>query len=224
MFKKNRLFFKPDDGGNTGGSGEDDKQNSSQDANKGKGEGDKDTKPMTQAQLDAIASEARKSARSKAVTETLEALGVKDIDEAKKLLKEADDLKKSQLSEQEKQALALKTAQDEAATARLEKEAALKLASDRALKSEILIVAQGLNFRPEAIQDVYLVVDRTKITEKDGAFTGIKEAVEAVAKAKPFWLGQQKNQGGTPLPRNGNGQQNQNQGQNDQRVRTITRL
>lgn len=183
LFKDLVNFDKDPDGG--GGSG-----------------GESDPKPekksFTQAELDAMFSERAKRAEEKAIAEILAKTGVKTSDELVSLTAEAKKAQEAQMSELEKHKKAAVDAEAKAQAAEAEKVKALALATERLMRAAVMAEATARGFRPEAIEDVWLVVDRSKVTEKDGNFTGIKEAVESVAKSKPFWLGQAKSPIGTP--------------------------
>jgi len=189
---KNMILQSPDATGNTGGTS---------------ATGDQNQTPlvsMSQAQLDALFAERAKRGGEAAVNELVTALGFKTVDELKASFAAAKKAADEKLSDEEKKAKALKDAEDRATKAEQDRDAALKQASERLLKAEIIAEAARQGFLPEAVADVFLVIDRTKISEKDGAFTGVKEAVEGVAKSKPFWLGTQQPEKkpavGTPKP------------------------
>lgn len=187
MFMRPAFYFDKDSdgGGNAGG-----------------GDGDKpQTRAFTQKELDDMFAERARRAGEAAMAELLAKLGVKTLDEAQavfKKAKEADDASKTALEKLQGEHDAMKK---KAEQAEADKATAIAQSNERLMKAEIMAQAQTQGFRSEALPDVWLVVDRTKITEKDGQFTGVKEAVEAVAKSKPFWLGTEKPSGrGTPKP------------------------
>jgi hypothetical protein len=139
----------------------------------------------------------------------LETLGVKDPEEAAALIKaakEADDKNKSETEKLQARATAAEAAQEKA-----EAEAKLKLeaANKKLLDSEIKIGASAPvmdkdkvvrpAFRKDALDDVLLLIDRTKIEEKDGAYTNVDKALNDLAKAKHWLLeDKQQNPRGTP--------------------------
>jgi len=190
---KPTVFFStdPDAGGNKSG---ENNENKADDTNQEK------KLDLTQKQLDDIVAERVKRASQSTQEKILKDLGVEDLKLAQELLKkqkEADEAQKSEL--QKAQEAQQKTLQ-ELEKIKAEKDQALALAKETRLQGLIETEARGQNFRNEAITDVWLIIDRSLIKEDDkGNFTGIKEAVESVAKAKPFWLAENKdNSFGTP--------------------------
>lgn len=189
------FFFAPDDGNGGGDS----------------------PKPPTPEEIEAkkqddlnkqFAERAARAASAKE-KELLEALGVKDPEEAKALLKKAREADDAQKTETEKLQAQIKT--EQAAREKAENEAKEKTeaANKRLLDSEIKINAATAliekdkivrpAFKREALDDVLLLIDRKLIEEKDGAFKGVDKALETLAKAKP-WLLEEKQQAprGTP--------------------------
>lgn len=218
------MLLAPDAGGTGGGSSEAGSQaagGNTQASQEGQQAG---AKTFTQEELNAMFAERANQAKNKALTDVLEKTGYKSLDELNAAVEEGKKLKQSQMSEAEKTAVALKAAEDRATAAEKEKVDALEKANERLLKAAVIAQASSAGFRAESIEDVWLVIDRSKITEKDGAYQGLKEAVEAVAKAKPFWLSDQNKPKGTP----GSGRQqqgNQQQGgQQQQALRPPLRL
>lgn len=153
--------------------------------------------------------------RAKRATETerkriLEELGVKDPEEAKTLLKKAREADEANKSETEKLKAQLDKANSEKekteADAKAKEEASLK----RLLDSEIKINARTAvadkegkvtrpAFRKEAMDEVLLLIDRTKIEQKDDTFNGVEKALSELAKAKPYLLEEkQEPRRGTP--------------------------
>lgn len=157
---------------------------------------------FTQAELETILGERLSGVSKTKETEILAKLGFKSLEEVTVAITEAAELKKSQMSELEKLQADLKVAQDKVVTAETEKTTALAQASEKLLKAAVLAEAVAANFRPEAVNDVWLIVDRSKIKEKDGDFEGVKEAVALVGTAKPFWLKAEEKPKpqGTPKP------------------------
>ncbi len=158
-------------------------------------------KTFTQEQLDKIIQDRLSRAEETATNKLLEGLGIKSVDDLKKSLADFKKIQDEKLTAQEKLEKDLKEAQDKALAAESEKDKALKALLDLKLSYEVRLAAAGAGFRPESIEDVVLVLDRTKIKEKDGKFDGIKEALDDLAKLKPFWLADKKTPFGTP-PRN----------------------
>lgn len=98
------VYLAPDKGDGDGGAG---------DGDAGAGDGDGDGKTFTQAQVDALMGKTRGAAASTTKRELLEALGVKDETEAKKLLaaaKAADEKNKTELERAQTKAAEHETA------------------------------------------------------------------------------------------------------------------
>jgi hypothetical protein len=87
---------------------------------------------------------------------------------------------------------------------------ALEAATKRIVDGEIKLLAtqpvekdgkvQRLAFRPDALDIVIALIDRTGITDEDGKLTAIDAALEVLAREKPFLLvGDGKPQ--TPVPK-----------------------
>jgi hypothetical protein len=192
------------------------------DADGGNGNGDgkkpEDQKPpeakFTQADVDRMLGERAKRADELVTKSLLEGLGLKSLDDLKAVVKKAGDLESAQLSELDK----AKKAADKAEADRLAMEASSKAvlaqANERLMKAAVLSEATKADyaFRPEALGDVWLFVDRAGIKPKDGSdeFEGIAEALKAVAKAKPYLVAETTGDGrGTPRAhsnRSGGGQ------------------
>lgn len=146
--------------------------------------------------------------------ELLAELGISDPEEAKKLLKiakEADDAKKS---EQEKLQAQIADVTKQAEQAKAEADKIKQDSLKRVQDSEIKIAASAPvmdkdgktvtrpAFRPEALADVLVLLNREGITEKDGSFEGIDKALAELAKAKPYLLAEKVE----AKPKNGNPQ------------------
>ena len=163
-------------------------------------------KTFTQEQVDTIVTD-RLSRKEKNVTDALLiSLGVKDPAEAKAIIeasKKAADAQKSETERLQKEVADSKTAAEKATKEAQDQVTAMQ---KRVLDSELRIAAsqavmgkekkdgkeQDIVVRPafktEALEDVLLLVDRTKIAEKDGIYTGIAEALNTLAKAKPYLM------------------------------------
>lgn len=118
-----------------------------------------------------------------------ESLGFESVEAmqaAAKAKKDADEASKSELEKE-------KTAR---AQAEVDKKTALAAANTRLMSAEIKVFAVQAGFVDPA--DAVALVDKTGIAvDDDGNITGAKEAVEALAKAKPHLMGTGK-AGGTP--------------------------
>lgn len=157
--------------------------------------------PEQQEKVNTIVKERLGRHKTETTDELLKALGVANTEEAKKFVDSARQAELDRLSDLDK---ANKKATD-AETKAQEAETKAQKALDRALMAEVKLEAAAQNFKAESYEDVFLKIDRTKITEKDGGFEGLKEAVEEVAKVRPFWLNPtdgkdvKKTPSGTPL-------------------------
>jgi hypothetical protein len=193
-FFPNWLLFAADDGGSSGsGNGDGSGQNAGKNQNQDDGK-----RSFTQAELDALFAERAKYAANKAVTDLLAEFNVKDADELKTRLTKASELEQAQMTElqkAQKEAADAKAAQVQADKAKFD---ALALANERLMRGAVLALAA--NFNDPA--DAWAHVDRAKVTVDDtGEVKGAKEAVEALAKAKPYLLkGAQTSPRGTPRP------------------------
>jgi hypothetical protein len=117
-------------------------------------------------------------AQLEAVAKELGFESVEAMQAAAKAKKEADDESKSEL---EKEKAARERAEAEG-------KSALAKANERLINAEIKIAAQISGFVDPG--DAVALVDRTNVQVDDaGNITGAKEAVEALAKAKPHLIG-----------------------------------
>lgn len=193
------VFFDadPDTGGGSAG-------NSSKAGTGGTGEGNAaKTVQLTQEALDAMFADRAKRGGESAVKSLLEKLGLDKEEDLTVLIGKAKQVEDSQKTELQKVQDELTKAQEKAQKADQEKKDALAQANERLMKVSVLAEATAQSFRPEAISDVWLFIDKAKITEKDGEFTGVKEAVQEVAKAKPWMLADKSKTPGTPPPQSG---------------------
>lgn len=163
-------MFEADDGAGAGGSGEDEKKPAKVEFT-----------PEQQAEVDRIASERAARERKKYA----------DYDDLKTKLsdfeKAEEDRKKAAMTEieraQAETAEALKKAQ-EAEEARSKTQDTV---NQRLIRAELRLMAKELGVRTEALDDVFVLADRSAVTiGDDGEVVGAKEAVEALIKAKPY--------------------------------------
>ena len=133
----------------------------------------------------------------------LKELGVTDPEEAKKLLetaRKADEEKKTAL---EKEQAAREKAENDAKAAKAAADEVLAQATTKLMNAEIKMSASTAvvdkdgkviraAFRADAMDDVLLLLNREGIQEKDGTFTGVSEALAALAKTKPYLLAEEK--------------------------------
>ncbi len=182
-------------------------------------------KPLTftQAQLDVLFAERSNRARDAAVKELLDKSGAKSVEELLATLSDGKKLLDGQKSEAERLQAQLQAIQEKLTAAEAAKAEALATASERLLRAAVLAEATRRGFLPEAVQDVWGLVERSKIKEKDGEFEGVKEAVEAVAKARPFWLSAAAPKG-TPITRQAQQPAGENQPPQVRALPTVTRF
>lgn len=181
-----RVFYDANSGGGGGGSTEPPEGD-----NKPKG------KTFTQEELDTLFSQRATQARNSALSDLFKDLGVENVESLKAIItdkQQADDAQKSELqkaqddkAKAEKALADQKTAHD-TAIAELEKriqDSEIKILAGREVKDK-----DGKVIRPKFLADALDVVlttlDRKAIVLKDGAYTGIEEALESLAKAKEF--------------------------------------
>ncbi|MHA7962872.1 phage scaffolding protein [Paenibacillus sp. CAU 1782] len=138
---------------------------------------------FTQAELDAKIAERLGRERKKYA----------DYDELKTKLADLEaaetERQKATMTEQERTAAELAAAKQAAADADTARQAALKSANERLLKAEFKIAAAAANVLPDAIEDAYLLADKSGVTVgDDGSVTGVAEAIAALTAAKPFLI------------------------------------
>ena len=216
------VFYEANPGGGSGGapSAED------------KAKAEADAKVKAQEELNQQFADRAARATEAERKRLLETLGVKDADEAAALLKiarEADDKTKTETERLQAQ---VKTAEDAKTKAETEAQQKLEAANKRLLDSEIKINASAAvtdkdgkvtrpAFRKEALEDVLLLIDRTKIDEKDGVYTNVEKALNDLAKAKP-WLLEEKQQTSRGTPRDGGpGSRKQDDGERSPIIRSL---
>jgi hypothetical protein len=197
LFGKQPVFFDadPDTGGGSGGD---------------KGKDDKKVVSLSQEALDAMFADRAKRGGEMAIKSLLEKLGLDNEDSLTSLVGKAKEVSDKEKTELQKVQEEMTKLQEKALKAEQEKKDILAQATERLMKAAVLAEAAAQSFRPEAVNDVWLFVDRAKITEKDGDFTGIKEAVQEVAKAKAWMLAEKSRTPGTPLPKSKDGQASDN--------------
>lgn len=159
-------------------------------------DGDPGKRTFTQAELDALFAQRAEQAKRSAVSDLLKELGVEDSEKAKSLLKAAQDAEDAKKSEAEKAAARIADLEKRAQDEKTAREAAEAKARETLLRSAVLIAAAAFNDPADA----WVYVDRSKISIDDaGEVKGVKEAIEAVAKAKPYLLkGENGRPPGTP--------------------------
>lgn len=149
---------------------------------------------FTQADLDRIAGQTRKDAKSAERAALLKELGVADLDAAKKVIADAETARKAQLTETERLQQAKEESDRKLATAEAARQKAEQDRKDALLTAAVVGKASGRFANPQA---VVKLADLSKVTlGDDGQFTGIDDALEALAKAEPWTLAKQ----GTTVP------------------------
>lgn len=187
------LFFDANDG--AGG-------NPDQDTDKTDGKKDDDDKQKQQDDLDRKFAERAERATKAERKKFLDALGLqneKEFEDYLKAKKEADDKNKSEAQRLADDAKKAKEEVDHVTSESNEKIAAMqKRVEDTEIKVAAIAEVKDKTgkvvrpaFRAEAIDDVLMVIDRSKIEEKDGKLTGIAEALAELAKTKPYYLVEQ---------------------------------
>jgi hypothetical protein len=196
LFMKTGFFMDADGGGGSGAGGAGDG------AGKGEGEGENkntpETKSYTQAQLDQMFGERSTRAEKVAIEKMMTELGVKDKDELKAILEENKKRKEGEMSDLDKEKAARLDAEGKAKDALTAAETIKAAATTRLMKAEVKAEAIKAGFLAESIDDVWGAIKEGSITEKDDQFVGVAEAVAAVAKAKPHWVGSEVKPRGTP--------------------------
>ena len=195
-YHKWSVFFSPDGGGSAGGSGDEETP-------------EPEPKTLTQTEVDAIVKDRVARAKEAGKKEVLDAVGVTSVDEAKTVVTNAKTLADEKLTADQKRDKDLADANDRAEKAEAERERLIAENLRVRIDAEVVQVATELGFKKESLADIALVLDRSQVTEKDGKLEGVKLAVEDVAKTRPHWLAEKKDDKeikptvGTPKP-NGN--------------------
>lgn len=184
-----RVFFDANSGGGGGSGGEGDGQQLE--------DLFKVLERYPQADKDKVFGARAKQAQSSALSELFKELGVENAESLKAVLKakkEADDAQKTELQKaQDKASTAEKALADqktahEIAIAELEKriqDSEIKILAGREVKDKDGNVIRP-KFRDDALDVVLSTIERKEIVLKDGAYTGIEEALATLAKAKEF--------------------------------------
>lgn len=140
---------------------------------------------LPQSKVDALVGQARLEGKSAERAALLKELGVTDLEAAQKLLKDADELRKSQMTETERLKTDKEAAEKAAADARAVAERATAEAQAALLRAAVVSRASGRFANPEA---AFKLVDLSKVQAKDGQFEGIDEALNALAEKEPWTL------------------------------------
>jgi hypothetical protein len=194
------------------------------------GDGKKAEKTFTQDQVDAILVE-RLGRKERATTESiLAALGTKDLDEAKALIlaqkqsevekQSTEDRLKAQIQEAEDRTKEIQKDADEQIAAMQKRilDSELRIKASQAVTGKQKLEGKEVDvvvrpaFKTEALDDVLLLVDRSKIADKDGKYEGVDEALNDLAKAKPYLLADDPKPAGKGSPGAGKNTEAGNEG------------
>jgi len=123
----------------------------------------------------------------------LAAMGVQSEEDLKKLVdaqRQADEARKTDM---EKAADRAKVAEENATRLEAKYTGEIEVLKRRIVDGEIKMLAGRSTdkrgaFRPDALEDVLVLLDRSKVVEQGGKLTGLEDALEALAKAKPWML------------------------------------
>lgn len=174
------------------------------------GQDDKPT--LTQAEIDKIIGTAKRTAKGQAAKEIFESLGVENLDQLKTALADLEATKAAQMTDLEKAQAEAAKANELAKQAKAEADQAKAQATQMLMDAAIITASQGFNDPNDALQ----FIDRSGIERaEDGTFSGITEAIKALAESKPYLLKatEPATPKGTPT-RQRNQPQGQPQGQN----------
>ncbi len=186
-----RVFFDANSGGGGGGS----------DGDGGNGQQLEDLfkvlERYPQDAKDKVFGARASQARNSALTDLFKELGVDNADALKSVIKAAKDADDAQKSELQKSIDKANAAEKALADQKTTHDTAIAELEKRILNTEIKIAAgtevkdkDGKVLRPRARADaldaLLLIIDRTGVSQKDGAYTGIEEALDALAKSKTF--------------------------------------
>lgn len=145
-------------------------------------------KTLTQDEVNKLVGATRKDARETAQKDTLKELGFADLESARAALKDYEEAKRSKMSADERAAADLKAAQEAKAQAEATAKTAVAQAQEARLEAEIVAQAAGRFANPKA---VLKLLDRAAVKfGEDGKVEGVKEALDALAKAEPWTLAQ----------------------------------
>jgi len=183
------VFFDVDDPGN-GALTKDKKTDATAAANAG----------PTQEELDRQFSERAKRAQEAERKRLLESLGVQSEEDLKTIVKAKQDADEKAKTEQQRLADEATKAKADAAKLKADSDAQIASMQKRLLDSEIKLIASKpvvnekdgkvirAAFRPEALEALLLVVDRSGIKDSEGKYEGIDKALETAAKAHGYML------------------------------------
>ena len=180
-----RMLFDAESGGNTGGdtsTGEGQQPGATQPPVTEPGEA-AGTIKLNSAQLAERLERAKTAERDK----LLKDLGYGNQDEIKAAIEAGKKALDAQKSEQERQAEALKKAQEITTALEARAKQAETMAQDALIKAEVLGLMSGKFANPKA---AIKLLDLSDVKIKDGVISGIEAAVEKLAKDEPWALAQ----------------------------------
>jgi hypothetical protein len=121
--------------------------------------------------------------------------------EYERLKKAEEERKQAEMTELERLQAKLAELEKQAQEAEQAKAQTLEAANKRLIKSEFKVLAKELGVRSEALEDAFVLADLSAVeVDEDGNVKGVKEAVEALKKAKPYLFG--GNEYADPTPGN----------------------
>lgn len=157
------------------------------DANPGGQQGDQGARTFTpeqQAEMDRIVGERAVRAKQSAIGDLLKELGVEDVGALKRQLdaqREAEEAEKTELEKAQERLAEMERQQRESDAA----------TRDRLIRAEIRMQAAQMGFRNADI--AYAAADLSAVDiGEDGEVSGVKDALESLAKAEPYLVGEPK--------------------------------
>jgi hypothetical protein len=171
---------------------------------------------FTQETLDKMFADRGKQGAQAHETELLKKWGFEKVEDAEAALAEFKKLQDGQKSELEKAQAREAELQKKLDAANAEREEARKQIQDGLMRAAVVSEATRHNFRDDALDDIWLVVDKSKLKVNDASkvlsvvgdkdVEGVADMVKEIAKAKPHWLKAKSGAGGTPRPGGSNSQ------------------
>src|SRR5690606_25922727 len=130
----------------------------------------------------------------------LEELGVSDPADVKKALAEYNELKKAQMTAEERIQAELEEARQKAQQAETARRAAEQAAQERLVQAELIAEAATLGFADPRDAVTLISASDLRFDDESGRLTNAGDVVKALAEKKPYLLKQ--TQRGTPGPTN----------------------
>ena len=163
---------------------------------KAKADAEAGDKKFSQADLDRIAGDTRKSAKATAEAELLASLGVTDLAAAQAALTAAKEAEDAKLTETERLT-------KELAEARAENERTLATATALHAASKLEGALRDAGVTPERIPAAMKLADHSALVVNGTDVTGIPEVIEGVKALSPEWFGAQKPAGAVDASKGG---------------------